>query len=143
MSGWVPMSAAVRAGIDRIRAVNPAIGEWPLFPVPRATVEIPQGEMPKAWTRHHGHHARKVLERAERLAKLSKVEGGDFHPNRRKWSTERNTCQTSTLTAAGAWGATRALKQSYQQSHEATMYAVMSDTTKLRNRQDDDAGKRR
>lgn len=130
MSGWVPMSESVRAGIDRIRAVNPAIGEWPLFPAPRARVAIPQGKIPKAWSRHH---ARKLLERAEALAKLDKVEGGDFHPYRRKWSTERKHLPDVDVAASGGWADTRALKMSYQQVDEATMLAVVSEPTKLRD----------
>ena len=68
------------------RAVNPAIGEWPLFPAPRAKEEHERGKIPKAWTRHY---ARALLERAECSAKLPKIDGGDFHPYRRKWATER------------------------------------------------------
>lgn len=130
MSGWVPMSKSVRAGIDRIRAVNPALGEWPLFPAPRAKEEIAQGKIPKAWTRHY---ARALLERAETAAKLSKVEGGDFHPYRRKWATERKHLPDADVAAAGAWSDTRALKMSYQQADEATLLAVVSEPTKLRD----------
>ena len=95
---WIPMSGSVRAGIDRIRALNPAIGDWPLFPAPRATTEIPQGEIPKAWTRHY---ARALVERAEKAAKLSKITGGDFHPYRRKWATERKHLPDVDVARAG------------------------------------------
>jgi integrase len=130
MSGWVPLSASVREGIDRIRAVNPAVGEFPLFPAPRATTEIPQGEIPKSWTRHH---ARKLLERAEGLAKLAKIDGGDFHPYRRAWASSRKHLPDVDVAAAGGWSDTRALKTSYQQADDASMYAVMADLTKLRD----------
>lgn len=131
VSHWLPMSPSVRAGIDRIRAVNPAIGEWPLFPAPRAKVEIPQGEIPKAWTRHY---ARALLERAEGAAKLEKVVGGDFHPYRRKWATERKHLPDVDVARAGGWSEKdpRALKTSYQQVDEATLLAVVSEPTKLR-----------
>ena len=136
VSGWVPMSESVRSGVDRIRAVNPALGEWPLFPAPRATTEIEgRGEIPKAWTRHH---ARKLLERAEKLAKLEKIDGGDFHPLRRKWATERKHLPDVDVAAAGGWSDTRALKMSYQQVDEQTMYAVVADATKLRDLADDE-----
>lgn len=130
MGGWLPMSASVRAGIDRIRAANAAIGERPLFPAPRALVEVPDvGKMPKPWTRHY---ARALLERAERAAELGKVDGGDFHPYRRKWATERKHLPDADVAAAGAWSDTRALKMSYQQVDDATLLAVVSEPTKLR-----------
>ena len=130
MSGWLPMSQSVRAGIDRIRAANPAIGELPLFPAPRAKEEHERGKIPKAWTRHY---ARALLERAEKAAKLSKVDGGDFHPYRRKWATERKHLPDADVAAAGAWSDTRALKMSYQQVDDATLLAVVSEPTKLRD----------
>jgi hypothetical protein len=40
----------------------------------------------KPWSRWH---ARDLLERAEAAAELDPVDGGDFHPYRRKWATER------------------------------------------------------
>src|SRR5262249_24594694 len=71
MSGWIPMSKSVREGVERVRTANPAIGESPMFPLPRATVEASNGgEMPKAWTRFY---AAALLERAERAAKLEPV----------------------------------------------------------------------
>lgn len=128
---WIPMSPTVREAIDRVQTVNPAIGEWPLFPAPRATVEIPQGEIPKAWTRHY---ARALLERAETAAKLPKVDGGDFHPYRRKWATERKHLPDVDVARAGGWSEKdpRALKTSYQQVDDATLLAVVSEPTKLR-----------
>jgi hypothetical protein len=155
VSGWVPLSESVRSGIDRIRAVNPALGESPLFPAPRArekarapqpaaaanatnVVALPVTgagsaarvtEVPKPWTRHY---SRALLERAEGLANLGKVEGGDFHPYRRKWSTERKHLPDVDVAAAGGWSDTRALKTSYQQVDDATLLAVISEPTKLR-----------
>lgn len=130
MSGWVPMSESVRAAVDRIRAANPAIGDWPLFPAPRARMNVGQSEIPKPWTRHH---ARALLDRAETLAKLPKVEGGDFHPYRRKWATERKHLPDADVAAAGAWADTRALRMSYQQVDEETMLAVVTERRKLRD----------
>jgi len=58
MSGWVPMSHSVRSGVDRILEANPAVGERPLFPAPRAKTEHEDGrEIPKGWTRHHARRA--------------------------------------------------------------------------------------
>ena len=129
---WIRMSASVRAAIDRVRAVNPALGDRPLFPAPRAKVEIAQGTMPKAWTRHY---ARALLERAERATNLLKVEGGDFHPYRRKWATERKHLADVDVARAGDWSERdpRALKRSYQQVDDVTLLAVVSEPTKLRD----------
>ena len=69
----------------------------------------------------------------ENLAKLPEVEGGDFHPYRRKWSTERKHLPDVDVAAAGGWSNTRALKMSYQQVDELTMYSVVADATKLRD----------
>ena len=102
IGGWIPMSAEVRAGVDRILAANPAIGEWPLFPAPRATAPAANGKIPKPWTRHY---ARALLERAEKRAKLDKIDGGDFHPYRRKWATERKHLPDVDVARAGGWSA--------------------------------------
>lgn len=128
--GWIPMSPDVRSAIDRILATNPAIGEWPLFPAPRARVATDRGEIPKPWTRYH---ARALLERAELAAKLPPVDGGDFHPYRRKWATERKHLSPQDVAAAGAWRDLRALQTAYQQTDEATLLAVVSSPQKLRD----------
>ena len=110
------MSKAVRDGVDRIRAVNPSLGDWPMFPAPRARVEHERGKIPKAWTRHH---ARRLLERAEKKAELPAVEGSDFHCYRRKWATERKHLPVQDVARAGAWKDIQTLQQAYQQpDHE-------------------------
>ncbi len=128
--GWIPMSKAVRDGIDRIRAVNPSLGDWPMFPAPRARVEHERGKIPKAWTRHH---ARRLLERAEKKAELRAVEGSDFHCYRRKWATERKHLPVQDVARAGAWKDIQTLQQAYQQPDDATMLAVVTEPTKLRD----------
>jgi hypothetical protein len=47
---------------------NPVIGDSPLFPALRGG---------RPWTRHQ---AKELLHRAERLAGLAPLDGGDFHP---------------------------------------------------------------
>jgi integrase len=128
--GWIPMSESVRAGIDRIRAVNPALGDWPMFPAPRARVEHDRGKIPKGWTRHH---ARRLLERAEKKAELSAVEGSDFHAYRRKWATERKHLPPQDVAHAGAWLDLRSLQTAYTQPDDKTLLAVVSEPTKLRD----------
>jgi len=134
--GWIPMSESVRAGIDRVRAANPAIGDWPLFPAPvaRELVETPNGDakakIPKAWTRHH---ARKLLTRAETKGKLSALKGSDFHAYRRKWATERKHLPVQDVAHVGAWRDLKTLQTAYTHADELTVLAVVNEPTKLRD----------
>jgi hypothetical protein len=140
--GWIPMSKSVRSAVDRIRSVNPAIGDWPLVPAPKARRSIetvatvvdepmiqptgetgaraPSGasEIPKAWTRHH---ARKLLGRAEAMAKLPAIDGSDFHAYPRKWATERKHPPVPDVAHAGAWLDIKTLQTAYTQPDDATV----------------------
>jgi integrase len=128
--GWVPMSKDVRAAIDSVLAINPAIGEWPLFPAPRAKTGEDPAAMPKSWTRHH---ARKLLERAEKNAELDGLDGSQFHAYRRKWATERKHHSTQDVMAAGGWRDARSLQTAYQHADAATILAVVTEERKLRD----------
>lgn len=128
--GWVPMSKDARAAVDRVLSRNPALGEWPLFPAPRARATTEKGAIPKPWSRHH---ARKLLERAEAAAKLTPLAGSDFHAYRRKWATERKHLPTMDVMAAGAWRDARSLQTAYQHSDEETLLAVVTEPRKLRD----------
>lgn len=76
-----------------------------------------------------------MLERAEKAAKLPKVDGGDFHPSRRKRATERNHFADVDVARAGGWSEkdARALKTNYQQVDDAPLLAVVIEPTKLRD----------
>lgn len=130
---WVPLSKSAQQAFKRIREVNPGVGEWPVFPAPRAKSAVPDRDgdaaIPKPWTRHH---ARKLLERAEARANLGHQVGSDFHAYRRKWSTERKHLPDADVMAAGGWSDPRALKASYQHVDDATLLAVVNEPTKLR-----------
>ncbi len=39
-SMWLPLSVSARAAVDSIRAVSPGVGEFPVFPAPRAREEL-------------------------------------------------------------------------------------------------------
>lgn len=126
---WVPMSATTRAAIDRILSTNPAIGEWPLFPAPKAKVSRDPKAIPKSWSRHH---ARALLERAEDKAELEHLKGSDFHAYRRKWATERKHLPAKDVAAAGQWRDLRTLETAYTHADEETMLAVVTEPRKLR-----------
>ena len=97
------------------------IGNQYLFPAPKA-----KG---KPWSRWH---ARDLLEDAEAAAELEPIKGGDFHPYRRKWATERKRLSMPDVMAAGGWRDRRSLEECYMQADEATMYEVMAEPEKLR-----------
>ena len=69
---------------------------------------------------------------AERVARLPKLEGGLWHPYRRKWATERKHLPLTDVAAAGGWKDTETLLTCYQQPDNETLLAVMSEQRKVR-----------
>ena len=69
---------------------------------------------------------------AEKVAKVPKLEGGLWHPYRRKWATERKGHSLKDVAAAGGWQDTETLLKCYQRPHNETLLAVMSEERKLR-----------
>jgi hypothetical protein len=154
---WVPMNGDARQAVDLLLESNPAIGDTPLFPAPKATQNRPS----KPWSRWH---ARDLHERAQRAAgfgyvclKCGTALGNEqrecpnekcghvdplprdpaerilgFHSYRRKWATERKHLPLRDVAEAGGWLDTRSLEQCYQQADEQTMLAVVSEPRKLR-----------
>ncbi|HEX5437497.1 MAG TPA: tyrosine-type recombinase/integrase [Gemmatimonadaceae bacterium] len=119
---WVPLSEAARAALDLVQERHPVIGETPLFAMP--------GKRPvTAWDRYH---ARLLLERAERMAELTPMDGGDFHPYRRAWATARKHLPAQDVAAAGGWRDLRSLERCYQQVDPQTLLTVVSEPTKVR-----------
>lgn len=74
----------------------------------------------------------KWLAVAEGAAKLPKLDGGLWHPYRRKWATERKGHSLKDVAAAGGWQDTDTLLRCYQQPDTETLLAVMSEERKLR-----------
>jgi len=122
---WIPLSETVRAALDRAIAANSVIGELPIFQLPPAS----KPGAPRPWTRWH---ACDLLERAELLAGLEPIKGGDFHPFRRKWVSERKHLPSRDVAAAGGWRDLRTMERSYQQTDEHTLLAVVTEPSKLR-----------
>ena len=71
---------------------------------------------------------------AETAAGVSKLDGGLWHPYRRKWATERKDRSLKDVAAAGGWKDVQTLLTCYQQADPETMLEVMSEPKKLRDR---------
>lgn len=109
VGGWLPMPKPLRAALDAAKV----IGSGPVFPSPTKPM--------KPMSRFY---ARELLERAEGLAKLAPIEGGDWHPYRRLWATERKALPTGDVMLAGGWQDERTLRK-YQQADPETLKQVM------------------
>jgi hypothetical protein len=94
---WLcPIDAKVRAALERILRERPGIGSAFMFPSP-ITPDAPVSK---------GRVTLWLLE-AERLAGLSKLRGGTWHPYRRKWATARKGLALADVAAAGGWKSKR------------------------------------
>lgn len=80
------------------------------------------------------HLFNKWLRFAEKKAKLPKLDGGLWHPYRRKWAIERKHLAPKDVAAAGGWKDLTTLLEVYQQADEESVLAVTSVTLKLRER---------
>lgn len=109
VGAWVPMPKAVRDAIDAAGIIGTG---W-VF----TAVKDPK----KCWSRSY---ARDLLERAEKLAKLEPLEGGDFHPYRRLWATDRKHFPIGDVANAGNWKDLRS-PQRYTLADPRTTSAVM------------------
>jgi integrase len=76
---------------------------------------------------------RRLLEKAEDRAGLPKLDGGLWHPYRRKWATERKHLSVTDVAAAGGWKNTATLLTCYQQPTNDALLAVMSEERKVRD----------
>jgi hypothetical protein len=76
----------------------------------------------------------KWLRRAEKKAKLPKLDGSLWHAYRRKWAIERKFLPLKDVAAAGGWKGVKTLLEVYQQPDAESVLAVTSVTTKLREK---------
>ena len=63
--------------------------------------------------------------KAEKFAGLPKLAGGQFHPYRRLWATERKDLPVQDVAAAGGWKTVETLQRLYQQADGATTLAAV------------------
>lgn len=108
VADWLPLTAELRQLFD-----DAGVIAGPVFPSPV--------HPDKPWSRFY---ARELLERAEKLAGLAPLEGGDWHPYRRLWATERKVFPVGDVAAAGGWKDRRTLEK-YQQRDPATTAKIM------------------
>ena len=102
------------------------IGAVSLFPSP---VRGDDENVPP-WTRWY---ARDLLERAERLAKLPRQEGGDWHPYRRAWALARKGMPLVHVAAAAGWRDPRSLENCYTLPDSSTILSVVTTANKIRD----------
>lgn len=119
----VPLGKRARAAIERIVRIRPGIGDRPLFPSPKKPAKSMSRWLARDW-----------LARAEDLAGVAHIDGGAFHPYRRKWATERKAHPTADVMAVGDWRDERSLKASYQKVDVETVLEVVNEPRKLRAR---------
>jgi integrase len=124
----VPIGERAQAAIARILEQRPGIGDRPVFPAARIR-DKQQKELPI-----DRHLARDWLEKAEILAGVGHLDGGDWHPYRRKWAIERKHHPTADVMEGGGWEDERSLKTSYQLADRETVLAVMNEPRKLREK---------
>ena len=68
----------------------------------------------------------------EAAAMLAPLDGSDFHAYRRAWATARKHLPLKDVAAAGGWRSTATLLRCYTQVDDATIFAVVSETRKVR-----------
>ena len=100
-----PIRKDVRDALDQYLRENPRVGDVPLFPSPQDETRPIRRDLVATW-----------LLKAEKLAKLPKIGGGQFHPYRRLWATERKHIPIQDVAEAGGWKSIETVQQLYQQS---------------------------
>jgi hypothetical protein len=118
----VPVNDDARMAVERVLSQRPGLGNHWVFPSPRKPGQPITRQLARTW-----------LRKAEELAALTPrhLEGGAWHPYRRKWATERKSEPDADVMEAGGWEDSRSLKQSYQKSDSATVLAVVNSPNKL------------
>lgn len=112
-----PLSAEARAALDAYLAAQPKLGEAPLFPSTGDAAKPVHKVLAGYWP-----------SRAEKLAKLPKLERGGWHAFRRLWASERRTLPAVDVAAAGGWRSLSVMQASYQQADAATVFSVVENT---------------
>ncbi len=118
-----PLHEAARAAIDRVLADRPRpdIGASHLFPSPRSPHQPVSKDLASAW-----------LEQCERIAGVSHLKQGLWHPFRRAWATGRKHWPVQDVMAVGGWTDPSCLTTIYQQPDVDTMIRVATEAAEVR-----------
>jgi hypothetical protein len=119
----LPIAPATRATLERLVHERPGVGDHWLFPSPRKPTQSIDRRLATDW-----------LMKAEQLAKLEHLEGGSWHPWRRKWAIERKAWAIADVMRVGGWTDERSLRDCYQLADDETMEAVINEPRKLMER---------
>lgn len=119
----IPVSKETRETLARILAARPSVGDTPLFPAPKNPAVSMTRFLARDW-----------LHRAETIAGVETVEGGDWHPYRRMWATVRKHLPTKDVMKVGGWKDERSLRESYQHADMDTMLEVVNEPRQLREK---------
>lgn len=92
-----------------------------MFPAPNHTTQPVAVRVASDW-----------LAQAEKLADVSPLPGGVWHPFRRRWATVRKHMSPKDVAAVGGWVDTATLQKCYQVADEETMEAVVLQPQRLR-----------
>lgn len=114
MEGWVPLSPRGRLILQRALRARRAVGNVYLFESPR--------RKGKPWRRWY---ARDLLEKAEQRAGIVPLDGGDWHPYRRLWSTRRKHFPWADIQAVTGRKDRRTFERSYTAADPDTILAVV------------------
>lgn len=118
----VPLSEYCRKVLLAYLDHVPADPEGWLFPSERKA-----GSTVARWTMDD------YLREAYEKAGVPRLEGGLWHPWRRKWATERKNLPLKDVAAAGGWRDYQTLLRSYQQVDTYTLVKVALEAPKLRS----------
>jgi integrase len=117
----VPMPDGLVAEVRSLRAqIGGAFGNALLFPSITDPNVPMRREMLDDW-----------LIAAEKAAGLCRLDGGLWHPYRRKWATERKDLPVGDVAAAGGWRDVGTMITCYQQPDRDTLLRVMTETKKV------------
>jgi integrase len=121
----VPATDGLISELRSFQKALGAVGGWMCAEQPKDDCEVPQPMDRYALAA--------MLKRAEKDAELPKLDGGLWHPYRRKWATERKHLPPTDVTAAGGWQSIQTLATCYQQPTNDALLAVMSEERKVRD----------
>lgn len=109
-----PISKETRTALDVYLREHPKLGDAPLF----ASAEYPSRSIGKEIA---GYWLRK----AEKLAKLERMERGGYHAFRRAWASERRHLPAQDVAAAAGWRSLSVMRSAYMHPDAQTVLSVV------------------